>query len=441
MNPALTGIDYLMAMPQYGLGSGVAIRPGIERIRALLAGLGHPEAGIPVIHVAGTNGKGSTASWIAAMLTAHGLRVGLHTSPHLLHAGERMRVDGVAASPAWLGQEIDAAIPLIEETGASYFEVTVAMSLLRFARAEVDVAVVEVGLGGRLDATNILEPSVCVITTVGLDHTHILGDSLEEIAREKGGIIKAGIPVVIGRQPAEARSVLVEQARQQNAPVLHVEEAQWQGRTLRTPQNSYSRLFTALEGAHQRDNAASAVLAVEAYLGRSRTDSAMTELSRPEPEGLHPVEPRAVRAGLRHVKRLAGLRARFEILSRAPLIVVDVAHNPPALAPVLSSFASLAALRRPEVILALMRDKDIEGVVELLSQHDFLIHPLQLESPRALPADEFATRLGDAGLLVGTRLEISGVGRFLAELGQERAVLATGSHQVAATAIEPLAGA
>lgn len=436
VNPALTGIDYLMAMPQYGLGSDVAIRPGLERIRALLAGLGNPEAGVPVIHVAGTNGKGSTASWIAAMLTAHGLRVGLHTSPHLLHAGERMRVNGVAASPAWLGKEIDAAIPLIEETGASYFEVTVAMSLLRFARAEVDVAVVEVGLGGRLDATNILEPSVCVITTVGLDHTHILGDSLEEIAREKGGIIKAGVPVVIGRQPAEASAVLIEQALEQHAPVLHVEEARWQGRTLRTPQANYSRLFPALEGAHQRDNAASAVLAVEAFLDRSRVAAPETE-----PEDFCRVDPRAVRSGLRHVKRLAGLRARFEVLSRSPLVVVDVAHNPPALGPVLRSFAALAAPQRPEIILALMRDKDIEGVVELLSQHDFLIHPLQLESPRALSAYEFATRLGEAGIPVGTRLEVGAVGRFLAELGQERAVLATGSHQVAATAIEPLAGA
>lgn len=436
VNPALTGIDYLMAMPQYGLGSDVAIRPGLDRIRALLAALGNPESGIPVIHVAGTNGKGSTASWIAAMLTAHGLRVGLHTSPHLLHPGERMRVDGVAASPAWLGREIDAAIPLIEETGASYFEVTVAMSLLRFARAEVDVAVVEVGLGGRLDATNILEPSVCVITTVGLDHTHILGDSLEEIAREKGGIIKADVPVVIGRQPAEARSVLVEHALKQNAPVRHVEDARWHGRTLRTPQANYSRLFPALEGAHQRDNAASAVLAVEAFVVRSRALAAGTPA-----KDFSTVEPRAVRAGLRHVRRLAGLRARFEVLSGAPLLVVDVAHNPPALAPVLRSFASLASPRRPEVILALMRDKDIEGVVELLTQHDYLIHPLQLESPRALPADEFANYLARAGLSVGTRLEVGAVGHFLAELREERTILATGSHQVAAAAIEGAAGA
>ncbi|NNE68756.1 MAG: bifunctional folylpolyglutamate synthase/dihydrofolate synthase [Rhodothermales bacterium] len=429
MNPSLTGVDYLMAMPQYGLGSTVAIRPGLDRIRALLRGMGNPERGLPVIHVAGTNGKGSTASWIAAILTAHGLRVGLHTSPHLLQPGERMRVDGRAASREWLGKQIDRYVPLIEETGASYFEVTVAMSLLRFAEADVDVAVVEVGLGGRLDATNILDPDVCVITTVGLDHTHILGDSLAAIAAEKAGIIKDRVPVVVGRQPPEALTVLMGEAARHGASVTGVREARWSGRTLQTPTRRYTHVYPALAGSHQLDNAATAVLAAEAYLD---------EMGRS-------VDARAVRRGLRHVQALAGLRARFEVLEKEPLVVLDVAHNPPALAAAVERFTEMMNGRRPEVLLAVMSDKDIDTIADLLATqgdttHDLLIHPLRLDSPRALAPEDLAARLSKVGVDVGTPQAPDQLPDFLASLGPRRAVLATGSHQVVAAVLNAWPG-
>ena len=414
---ALRGLDYLMAMPQYGLSGDAAFRPGLSRIRRLLDGLSNPERGMPVVHVAGTNGKGSTASWIAAMLTAHGLRVGLHTSPHLKHAGERMRVDGKAASVDWLSGQIDQYRGLIEECQASYFEVTVALSLLYFAEAEVDVAVMEVGLGGRLDATNVLIPTVSVVTTVSLDHTSVLGDTLGAIALEKAGIIKEKAPVVLGRQATEAAAVLEERAASHGGRVFSLErDAEWTGRTLRTPSGRYTHLFPEPNGGHHADNASTAVLATEAFLARTG----------------RPVSVAAVRRGLRHVQRLAGLRARFETVSAAPMVVLDVAHNPDALGPLFERFGRLAAGRSPEVLLALMADKDVHSVVALLAGRGFTVHPLELVSPRALPAIELHAILKDAGVLVRPVVESSQLGVFLGGIEDHRALLVTGSHQVVA---------
>ncbi|MFT4604493.1 MAG: dihydrofolate synthase/folylpolyglutamate synthase [Rhodothermales bacterium] len=417
----LKGIDYLMAMPQYGLVGDASLRPGLSRITRLLSGLGNPERGVPVIHVAGTNGKGSTASWIAAILTAHGLRVGLHTSPHLKHAGERMRVDGTTASVEWLGYRIDEYRTLIEETRASYFETTVAMSMLRFAEAGVDVAVVEVGLGGKLDATNVLRPAVSVVTTVGLDHTDILGDTLGAIAGEKAGIIKNGAPVVLGRQAPEAAIVLEAEAARQGGALFSAErDTQWRGRTLQTPSGQYTHLFPKPEGDHQRDNAATAVLAVEAFLaGTGRSVSAS-----------------AVRNGLRNVKRLAGLRGRFEAISEDPLIVLDVAHNPDALGPLFDRFHLASAGRSPEVLIALMRDKDIRSVVALLARHAFLVHPLNLQSPRALPTAELQVLLENAEVPLRPVVELHQLGELLRDIEGGRALLVTGSHQVVASVLD-----
>ncbi len=412
---ALRGLDYLMAMPQYGRAGDVALRPGLSRITRLLAGLGNPERGVPVIHVAGTNGKGSTASWIAAMLTSHGLRVGLHTSPHLRHAGERMRVDGTPASVDWLGRRLEEHRAHIEECQASYFEVTVAMSLLRFAEANVDLAVVEVGLGGRLDATNVLVPTVSVVTTVSLDHTHVLGDTLAAIAGEKAGIIKNRAPVVLGRQAPEAASALEARAASHGGAVFSVErDADWEGRTLRTASGRYTHLYPEPQGGHQRDNATTAVLAVEAFLEQTGRAAFAT----------------SIRRGLRHVRLLAGLRARFETVSTDPLIVLDVAHNPDALGPLFERFGRAATGRSPEILLALMADKDIPSVVALLAQPGFTVHPLDLGSPRALPAAELQSLLKDADVPVGPVVESSQLGAFLRDFGGGRALLVTGSHQV-----------
>ena len=188
----MTALDRLLALPRFADAGAAAYSPGLDRMRALLAGMGHPERAAPSIHVAGTNGKGSTASMAAAIATASGLRVGLHTSPHLRHIGERMRVDGVPAADGWLDDATERHARLFARVGPSFFEATTALAFLRFAEAGVDLAVIEVGLGGRLDATNVLTPRVSVVTSVGLDHTDLLGDTLARHRAREGGHRQTG---------------------------------------------------------------------------------------------------------------------------------------------------------------------------------------------------------------------------------------------------------
>ncbi|MBO6574529.1 MAG: hypothetical protein JJ896_03860 [Rhodothermales bacterium] len=398
----LSGVAYLMAMPQYGLAGDVALKPGLARIRALLAAMGRPDRGMPIMHVAGTNGKGSTASFAAAILTSHGLRTGLHTSPHLLHPGERMRVNGIAAPHEWLDQAVETWRPAIEGTQASYFEATVALSLLRFAEENVDAAVVEVGLGGRLDATNVLDTAVSVITRVALDHAHILGNSVQAIASEKAGIIRPGIPVVLGKQDLPAAHAIRETALKLQAPLIEA-AGRWKGSTLNTPSRRLTHLKPGLEQAHQRENAATGVLASEILLDILNV----------------PLLPRAVRSGLRHVRRLSGLRARYEILSREPLCVVDVAHNPDALIPVLQRFRRDAGPGEARVRLGLMADKELEPVAVALRELNLSVEVVNVASPRAINADTLAEKLRAAGVSVVDPEVASTVPR-----------LVTGSHQV-----------
>ena len=183
-------VRFLNKLPAFSSIGAKAYEPGFERILSLMEALGNPHTTFPTIHIAGTNGKGSTASMIAAIATAAGKRTGLHTSPHLLNVNERMRMDGIPAPDEWLAKQVTKYQIVIEKVKPSFFEATVALSLLYFSTMNADLAVIEVGLGGRLDATNIVEPLLAVITNIGYDHTSILGNTLEAIAQEKGGIIK-----------------------------------------------------------------------------------------------------------------------------------------------------------------------------------------------------------------------------------------------------------
>ena len=327
MNPLLE------QLPRFATAGVRAIHPGLDRIGALLAAMEHPENGMSVILVAGTNGKGSVASMIASILTASGFRTGLHTSPHLLDVTERMRIDGQPAPSAWL----DAALEHYREDvlliGPSFFEVLVAFSILWFRESGVDVAVVEVGLGGRLDATNILDADVSVITSIGLDHTELLGTTLPAIAREKGGIIKPGRPVVLGRMDADAEHELVLMADTAGAQVVHGDAGKLPAGTR-----------VDLPGPHQHRNALVAVAAVRAWSGRVLTDG-------------------AIRDGLGDVQALSGLRARLETVSVSPRVIVDMGHNADAIA---SALAALSSEPVDVLVLGLLRDKDAAAVGRVL---------------------------------------------------------------------------
>ncbi|WP_228350188.1 bifunctional folylpolyglutamate synthase/dihydrofolate synthase [Rhodocaloribacter litoris] len=417
---------YLLALPQFAGRADAAYKPGLERIAALLEAMGRPHEAYPSVHVAGTNGKGSTASMIAAVATAAGRRTGLHTSPHLFRLNERMRLDGVPVPDAWLTGAVARYRTVFEAVGPSFFEATVALSLLYFAEAGAELAVVEVGLGGRLDATNILRPRLAVITPIGLDHTAILGATLPAIAREKAGIIKPGVPVVSGVTQPEVLAVLRDVADRQGAPLHHVPDEVacttpvlgLDGVTFdaRTPVRFYERLHVGLAGAHQRHNAAVALRAAELLLAEVRED------------------PAPVYTGLREVRRHAGLRGRLEVLQEAPRIVADVAHNADGLAVAL---AFLQATRPPGgrlfALFGVMRDKDVPPMADAFAAHDVLVYPVSSGGARALPARELRALLRARGVRVALPeapdTVPAGLAWFRRRATERDALLVTGSHQ------------
>jgi len=369
----------LLALPRFTDAGAAAYKPGLSRMQALLDALGRPESRYPILHVAGTNGKGSTCSFVASVLSGMGFRVGLHTSPHLVHVGERMRVQGIQADESWLAEAIARHAPLWEAVGPSYFEATVALAFDRFAAEQVDVAVVEVGLGGRLDATNVVLPAVTLVTEIGLDHADLLGPTEVHIAREKAGIFKSGVPALTNATHPDALPVLREVATAVGAPFEDVGlTARWDASTLITPLATYANVEPALAGAHQRRNAALAVRAVETWLGRALPEE-------------------AVRAGLAEVRQRAGLRARLEEVR--PGVWVDVAHNPQGLQASLREVQSRCSgvLR---VAFGCMADKDARAMVSLLADAHVEVTPLHLNAPRALPAETLAQWLRDAGVPV-----------------------------------------
>jgi dihydrofolate synthase / folylpolyglutamate synthase len=343
----------------YALKAG-GVKFGIDRMRGLAAALGHPERVYPVIHVAGTNGKGSVAAMVEAICRANGLRTGLYTSPHLVKLGERVQVDRQLLTEAEIVAYTNELRPAADRLGAAtpdehptFFEFMTAMAFLQFARRQVDVAVVEVGMGGRLDATNVVQPEIAVITSIGLDHCAELGHTLAAIAREKAGIIKAGRPVVIGRLPAEAETVIREVAKGLAAPVYSVRE-EFGEELARYP-------TTNLEGDYQRWNAATATLAAR-LVKRPRTISAD-----------------AVARGLQSVN-WPGRWQRTEIGGR--LVILDASHNPEGVEVLAENLRQLTAEtgRAPIVIagaLGEMRAKALLGVVLRFAREVYLVTPKQ----------------------------------------------------------------
>ena len=335
-------IEYLYGLQKHG------IKLGLETIRAMLARLENPQHRFHVLHIGGTNGKGSTAAMASAVLQHSSLRVGLYTSPHLVDFRERIRVNGEIISEDQSIRLVDRIRRTLgDDLTPTFFEMTTALAFLYFAESAVDVAVLEVGLGGRFDATNVVEqPMACGITTIGLDHQEYLGGSEEAIAFEKGGIIKPAVPVVIGRMGPEAEAVLSRIAGERSAPLwklgkdFYLEESGSDQFTYRGMTRTWEGLTCGLAGQHQWDNAACALAMLEAA-GES---------------GLVIDEP-GVRRGLQSVS----WEGRLECVQTDPLVLLDGAHNPHAayaLARFLSDYLARHQNARLILVWAMMRDKD-----------------------------------------------------------------------------------
>ena len=389
----LDRIDYerMRTMP-YGVAE---FRLG--RMRQLLRRLGSPERELSIVHVAGTKGKGSTAAMIAAVATAAGYRAGLFTSPHLERVEERIAIDGLPCRPEELAALIDAVRPAVEALdrqaarrgggaiGPTYFEILTAMALLHFARAGVDLVVLEVGLGGRLDSTNVCQPKVSVITSISFDHTRQLGETLAAIAREKAGIVERGVPVVSGVTAEEPRRVIRQICRRRGCrlieagvdfastyrPPIHLERESALGSMdfqspLGTP--ALENLSLGLTGQHQAANAAVALAVIEELRG--------TKWNLPE---------EAVRRGLGALQ----WPARVEVVARRPTVVLDAAHNAASVRALVATFDESFSARRRLLVFAASQEKDLRGMLAcLLQAFDEVVLTQYGNTPRAVPAEE-----------------------------------------------------
>jgi dihydrofolate synthase/folylpolyglutamate synthase len=392
----MTHVERLFALEQFG------IKLGLDAMRVLLAGLGDPHRRWPCVHVAGTNGKGSVTAMIDTALRAAGFRSGRYTSPHLTRLEERIVVDGAEVTPATLDAALGKVFAVFDRLLASgalpatptFFEVSTAAAFVVFADAAVDVAVVEVGLGGRFDATNVVAPAVTAITSIDLDHQRHLGGTLAAIAAEKAGIAKTGVPLVVGALADEARDVVALVAASVGAPLVSVPDtvtiaaASDAGHAvlrLTTPVRAYPPVRLGLAGLHQAGNAAVAVRALEMLAEVSPLRSGVA----------------AVVSGLRDVR----WPARLEWLHRradGARVLVDAAHNP-AGARALASYLEEAGIPAVTLVTSIMRDKDVAGVLAPLLSRAARVVATRAASPRATAADELAAaviQLGAPGLAV-----------------------------------------
>lgn len=385
-------------------GGGPHYKIDLLQTEALMKALNHPERAFHSIHVGGTNGKGSTSHMLASVLQTAGYRVGLYTSPHLVDFRERIRIDGACISEGevvdFVAQHRDVLV------GCSFFEATVGMAFDAFRRHRVDVAVVEVGLGGRLDSTNVVVPEVSVITSIGLDHQAYLGPTRTAIAGEKAGIIKSGIPVVVGERDPETEAVFVERAAACGAPLIWAQEE--------VPEP----LPCGLHGSYQAHN----VRCVQAALAAQKRWSVSQE---------------DLRLGLLEVVERTGLRGRWEILrSAAPRVIADTGHNAHGMKPVMEQLLrELPTGGRLHLVVGVVADKD-PGDVLALWPLDGQYYWVAADVPRAMPASALAERAAEFGLRGRVSGAVArGLSDALAAAGPRDLVFVGGSTFVVADAL------
>lgn len=356
--------------PMFQQVGGSAYKEGLENTRILDEHFGNPHHSFRTIHVAGTNGKGSCSHTIAAILQEAGYRVGLYTSPHLVDFRERIRINGRPIPEEYVIRFVEKERGFFEPLHPSFFELTTAMAFCYFADEKVDVAVIEVGLGGRLDCTNIIHPDLCIITNISFDHTQFLGDTLAKIAGEKAGIIKKDIPVVIGETTPETKAVFLQRAEEVNAPIIFAED---------TTKNDYPGMRTELQGLYQIKN----------------TRTILTALPLLKKAGYH-IDEQSVRNGFAHVCELTGLMGRWQKLQEAPTLICDTGHNVGGITYIAEQLKQ-QNYRQLHIIIGMVNDKDVSGVLALLPK-DATYYFTKASVKRALPEEELCKLAAKAGL-------------------------------------------
>ncbi|GAA4357021.1 folylpolyglutamate synthase/dihydrofolate synthase family protein [Hymenobacter saemangeumensis] len=382
-------------LPMFQRVGMAGFKKGLDNALALSAAMGQPERRFRSVHVAGTNGKGSSSHLLAAVLQAAGYKVGLYTSPHLREFTERIRLNGQELPPDYLVDWVTRWRGLFEQVQPSFFEMCVALAYDYFARMEVDIAVIEVGLGGRLDSTNIITPLVSLITNISYDHQALLGDTLPQIASEKAGIIKPGVPAVVSLTQPEVQHVFEDKARQEGSALLFADDL-YQAERIAQGQEEE----TGLQAFELRRNGKPYLGTVElgllGHYQRLNLPGVLAVLDELRRQGFELPEA-AVRRGLREVTQLTGLRGRWSIIGRRPLVVCDTGHNEAGLRLVLEQLGRLR-YRRLHMVIGAVNDKDVAKMLAMLPR-EASYYFCQAAIPRALPGDELATMAAAAGLL------------------------------------------
>lgn len=399
-------LDYMMsALPMYHRIGAAAYKADIQPTIDMLDALGNPHHHFRSLHIAGTNGKGSVSSWLASVLQEAGYKVGLYTSPHLVDFRERIRINGQMIQPEAVTTFVEENRSLFEQLHLSFFEMTVGLAFHHFAQQHVDVAVVEVGMGGRLDSTNVITPDLSIITNIGLEHTQFLGDTLPKIATEKGGIIKQGIPVVVGETHPETAPVFTQLAVTHNAPISFADQC-WQVQplagddqqgilhfdllptppTTRTPLHS---LTSPLAGDYQRHNLA----------------TLMEALCQLRERGLYHITDQHIADGIANVKQNTHFGGRWEVIGHHPLTICETAHNADGIRAMSAKLRTMGH-KHIHLVYGCVSDKDYTSILQYL-QDQLLqagITPTWYFTaptvPRRLPADQLhaaATALGIHG--------------------------------------------
>lgn len=390
-------VDYLYSrLPMFSRIGSSAIKKDLTNTLELCRRLGNPQHKFKTVHVGGTNGKGSVSHMLAAILQTAGYKTGLYTSPHLRDFRERIRVNGEMIPENYVSNFVENQEKNIEEISPSFFEVTVALAFDYFAEQQVDIAVIEVGLGGRLDSTNIITPLLSVITNIGYDHVNILGDTLPQIAAEKAGIIKPGVPVVIGEKQEETQEVFLKKAKESDANLVFASE-EWsvtgqpadinvpesQRIAIHPPSASIPSVPSVLEldltGVYQLKNIKTVLSAVRHL----------------QIQGFA-ISSEDISVALRQVKKLTGLMGRWQVLARDPLIICDTGHNEDGVREVIKSLRSVT-YRRLHIVMGMVKDKDITKVLGLMP-HEAAYYFCQPDIERAKPAAELAAEAAKAGL-------------------------------------------
>jgi len=378
-------LEWLYSLQRFG------IKPGLERTYALLEACGNPHHKLRTIHVAGTNGKGSVCSMLASVLTSAGYKTGLYTSPHIVDFNERIRINGLKISNNELVEYCEILLPHSNKIGCTFFEITTAMAFLHFARNDTDFAVIETGMGGRFDSTNVLNPLISIITSISLDHSEYLGDTLESIALEKAGIIKKNVPVVSPEKNPDIINIFRQKANEKGT-ILHLIDDdftcninKWNPDLtmdcdVQTINEHYQDIHLPLAGEHQKNNLLTAIHCLELLTSKIEIPS------------------KSIYQGLKDLRKNTGITARIELLREEPPLVTDVAHNPDAIGKLVDTIRKCGYTNKWDIVFASMSDKDYGSSLEILSTICSTVYLTDLKIQRAATSEEIEQKAIESGI-------------------------------------------